>query len=737
VRVEATERRLAALREADAGLVFGRIDNENGESLYIGRVGIDDENHEPLVVDWRAPAAEPFYRATPGQPLGVVRRRHFLLRGRRLVGIEDDLLSVDPGDIGGDIGDIGDIGGDIGDIGGEAAGDGRAGPVGRQLVLVGEAALLASLSRARTGRMADIVATIQREQDEIIRASLPGILVVQGGPGTGKTAVALHRAAYLLYTHRFPLERAGVLLVGPNRIFLRYIERVLPALGEHTVTFSTPATLLPAIRAVGSERGLAAQVKGDVRMAAVLARAVRQRQRPLPRAATIPFGNHLLTLTPEASRRIVNRVKRRRGTHNERRVVFERQLAAHLIEQWREREGDSGPASGNGNGPGEAPLPEGGERRLRRSRPFVEAAERMWPVLTPEALLNDLLGTPALLRLAAGSMLTTEEVAVLERPRQRRSADVTWSEEDVALLDEAAGHLGPVPTGARPAPTDHDSERFIFERALEDVGDVDPLMRADLLDHLARWTAEPAGDDEPDAATRTFGHVLVDEAQDLSPMQARMIGRRCPGGSMTVVGDLGQASRDHSAQTWHDVVAHLPRRRPVRHAELTVNYRTPVEVMDVASRVLAVADPGLTPPRSVRAAGEQPVFTEAGTAPRLPAAAADVARSELARVAGGRVAVIAPEELAETLRTALDLDDAGAAVLEQPIGVYPVNGAKGLEFDAVVVVEPGAIVAERPQGLRALYVSLTRTTRRLHVVSARPLPAPLAAAASAGEAVRS
>ncbi|MFN2504811.1 MAG: ATP-binding domain-containing protein [Acidimicrobiales bacterium] len=690
VRVEVTERRLAALREADAGLVFGRIDGQNGESLYIGRVAISDEDNEPLIVDWRAPAAEPFYRATPGQPLGLVRRRHFLLRGRTLTGIEDDLLAVGGGD--------------------------------DSMVLVGEAALLASLGRARTGRMADIVATIQRQQDEVIRAPLPGILVVQGGPGTGKTAVALHRAAYLLYTYRFPLERSGVLLIGPNRVFLRYIEQVLPALGEDAVTFATPATLLPPMRATGVESEVGARVKGDARMAAVLSRAVSQRQRPLARDATIPLGSHLLTLSPEATRETVDRVKRRRGTHNERRAVFERMVARHLLDDWRRRERLED----------DEPLPEDMERRLRRQQAFVAAVERMWPVLTPEDLLNDLFGVNALLRLAVRKILSPEEWRVLERPRQQRLADVTWTEEDVALLDEAALHLGPVPARARPADVVEEDERALFERSLDAVGPLDDLMRADLLDHLARWTRDSQDDEGPDLATRTFGHLLVDEAQDLSPMQARMIGRRCPGGSMTIVGDLGQASREHAADRWDDVITHLPHRRPPRVAELTVNYRTPVEVMNLAARVLAAATPGLTPPRSVRATGEWPAVTQTSEED-LVETAARVAGSELAQLGDGRLAVIAPIDLVDRLRTELGVVDGGAAALEQPIGVYPVHGAKGLEFDGVVVVEPAAIVDERLHGLRALYVALSRTTRRLHIVHARLLPSPLAGIPANGQ----
>jgi DNA helicase IV len=550
---------------------------------------------------------------------------------------------------------------------------------------------------------------------------LPGILVVQGGPGTGKTAVALHRAAYLLYTHRFPLEWTGVLLVGPNRVFLRYIEQVLPSLGEQTVSFATPSTLLPAVRVGGQDTSEAVRIKGDARMADLLARAVAQRQRPLARSAPVRLGAHVLTLSSHETKPIVHRVKRRRGTHNERRRVFERQLTRLLIDQWWRREGR----------PRDPSVDEDLEYQLHRERAFVDALERMWPLLTPAALLNDLFGVPALLRLAANGVLQPGEWAVLERPRQRRLGDMTFTEDDIALLDEALVHLGPIPARrARRAngETQNPQEDELIERAIAEVGPVDAFMRSDLRDHLAQWARpENGGDDAVDLTTQTFGHVLVDEAQDLSPMQARMVGRHVPGGSMTLVGDLGQGSSDHAATSWDVLVSHLPHRQGTRVVELSVNYRTPVEVMDLAARVLTVAAPGLAPPRSVRSTGELPVVTRAG-AEAIVEAAAGAARAELAEVAGGRAAVIAPEALVGELRSALDVPDAGARALEQPLAVYSVGSVKGLEFDAVVVVEPAAIVAERRNGMRALYVALTRTTRRLHLVHGAPLPAPLAGA---------
>ncbi|MGH9181712.1 MAG: HelD family protein, partial [Acidimicrobiales bacterium] len=604
----------------EAGLVFGRTDDAEGVRRHIGRVAVDDEDHEPLVMDWRAPAAEPFYRATGAHPMGLVRRRHLTLRGRKVVRLDDELLTA-PG----------------------ANGDG--------LVLMGEGALMAALERSRTGRMSDIVATIQAEQDEIVRAPLAGVQVVQGGPGTGKTAVVLHRAAYLLYTHRFPLERAGVLLVGPSQVFLRYIQEVLPALGEDAVTLATPTTL-SAVAARGTEPPRLARLKGDARMARVVAKAVADRQRPLPRPVTILVQGRRLTLTPRESARIVASAKRRPGSHNERRRVVERLVVRHMRGQWQEA--------------GEPILEE---------RPVFEALERMWPVLTPEELLHDLFAFPALVGLAAGGTLSAKEQSMLVRARTASPAEVAWTEADLPLLDEAA--------------------RLLLQ-----------------TDHASGWGT-------------TFGHVLVDEAQDLSPMQLRMLARRCPSGSMTIVGDLAQASGAWAPRSWDDVLAHLRFQRPPRVSELTVNYRTPGEVMELAARVLAAAGTGVKPSRSVRFSGEDPVITSAGPG-RLEPVVAETVASELALMGEGRLAVIAPDRLLDALRAVLPDAVEGTAALDAPVALLGVAQCKGLEFDSVVVVEPAAIVsqadAEGRHGRRGLYLALTRTTRRLNVVHSEPLP---------------
>ena len=327
IRVELSSRRLAALDIGDAPVAFGRLDRTDGERYHIGRLAVFDEEGDPLVVDWRAPVAEPFYRATPAEPLGVVRRRHFQFRGRRLAGIEDELLDREASD---------------------------------DLVLVGEAALLASLERGRTGRMGDIIATIQGEQDAVIRAGLGGALVVQGGPGTGKTAVALHRAAYLLFTYRTRLERQGVLLVGPNTVFLRYVEQVLPSLGEQAVTLATPADLYAGpTRPTGVESPAVAAVKGDRRMARLLERAVATTERPLRRPLSVQFGGHALTVSPAATRRLIEAARRRKGSHNGRRPFVERQLSRMLTASWRRRrgaDGAGGPGRDAGRGGGEGDL---------------------------------------------------------------------------------------------------------------------------------------------------------------------------------------------------------------------------------------------------------------------------------------------------------------------------------------------------------------------------------------------
>ena len=629
--------RLGRLDMGDAALIFGRIDQEaeaGGGRFYIGRVGVWDVDQDPVVVDWRAPVAEAFYRATGPVPMGLERRRHLVSRGRVVVGIEDELF---------------------GDPERFRDGDGNR--------LKGEGALIAALETARTGRLGDIIGTIQAEQDDIIRAPLSGVHAVQGGPGTGKTVVALHRAAYLLYTHRFPLEGQGVLVVGPNRLFLAYIEQVLPSLGEAGVQMATLGDVVGGVRVDDRrEQAEVGRLKGDLRMVRFVSKAVRTRQRPMRADLRIGHGLQWLVLPVEESQRIVDQARRRYRTHNAARKFVEAEFYEALV------------ASGRGDLD-----PEALRERLRGELSVREALEWMWPVLTPAQLLNDLLGSRALIRSADPS-LTTEQVDALYRERVTQPDDLLWTASDAPLLDEARAVLG-----ARPGRREEDT-------------------------------------------VRTYGHIVIDEVQDLSPMDLRMLDRRSLNGSMTVVGDIAQATGAWAHDDWEGILRHLPNRRPpVRH-ELTVGYRIPGPLMDVAARVLAVAAPDLAPPWSVRGDGDPPRFVAlTGEQAEKLDGLAEVVRSELEAVGAGNLAVVTTDSQAADVEDALER--AGIAYgrptrqgLDAQVAVVPVGLVKGLEVDGAVVVEPARMVRERAQGLRALYVALTRATRRVAIVHAEPLP---------------
>ena len=699
--------RLEQLDIGDQALTFGRIDRLTGgpagtpttvdggpdgptETFHIGRLAIHGTDHEPLVVDWRAPVAEPFYRATGRDPLGLVLRRHLAMQGRTVLSVEDERFTAP--------------GGPTDTVEG-ADGVFRAADPGGELIegdlpIGGPAALLAALDRARSGRMTDIVSTIQAEQDEIIRAPLSGVLVVQGGPGTGKTAVALHRAAYLLYTHRFPLERQGVLVVGPNPLFLRYIEQVLPSLGETGVTLSTIAGLVPEIKIKENGPADVARLKGDVRMAKVVSRAVRTRQRPLAEDLLVPYGALVLRLTASDTRTIVEGARRRPGSHNARRRLVEQSVAQVLADRARQTQQRLGVGTSAVTAfPGYEDPSELDEdefdfedfsRKVRRVPELAAGLDRMWPRLSPHELLHDLYGAPPLIAAAGRGILSEEEMTLLRRPRSTSFDDVAWTPADAALVDEARHLLGPRNGGS-------------------------------------------------EEAVRKYGHIVVDEVQDLSPMQLRMLTRRSLAGSMTVVGDIAQATAPWAPTSWDDIVEHLPSRRPARTVELTVSYRTPSEVLAVAARVLAVAAPELTPPRPVRRSGVEPrmvqVFGDDGRATigDLARAVARAASEEVEAVRPGRVAIIAPDALRGPLSDALeasgtpvvDARDLRKGGLSEPLVLLAADSANGLEFDSVVVVEPAVIAGETARGLRTLYVALTRPTQRLTVVSMTTPPAAL------------
>jgi DNA helicase IV len=717
IAVETTHRRLAALDIGDAPLAFGRMDLVDDSTLYVGRLAVDDEDRTPLVIDWRAPVAEPFYRATALEPMGVLRRRHLLTRnGREVIGLDDEVF--DPEAV-------------------EAAG----------LRVVGEGALLAALERNRTGRMADIVATIQTEQDAAVRADLPGVLIVAGGPGTGKTAVALHRAAYLLYTYRARLGSQGVLLIGPSAVFLRYIEQVLPSLGEHEVQLATIGSLKPQLGAHRVDPPEVAAVKGDGRMATVLQRALDDREHPPREEVRVGIDGLRLRISRRECRRILERVKRRRGQHNAQRPLVERMLLDRLVAQYRQAltrthrdvptlEGledfdteasyDSQVAAALQRG--ENP-PREWEReltgRLRRHVEVIKLLERMWPVLSGAELVHDLFSFPGLIRSAADGVLSREEQAGLFRPRSEDVRHVPWTEADVALVDEADALVGPV-EAARPrrksGRTAEDREALDAARSVVRELGLGGFTTADQL--AARYGNGSGAAQDALPELRTFGHVLVDEAQDLTPMQWRMLARRCPSGSMTIVGDFGQASRPGAAKDWDEVLALLPSHDAPRRVTLTVNYRTPAEIMDLANRLLSVAAAGVEPTQSVRRTGRPPSFTRVDD---VVGAAADAARAAVAE--GGTVAVIAPEALHGVLVS--ELEDLGAVAdaaeaLDAPVGVLLPTDAKGLEFDHVVVDEPVQRVRPDSAGLRLLFVTLTRATRSFSVVHSDGLPEALA-----------
>ena len=696
--------RLEQLDIGDQALCFGRIDvaedpiTGEPDSFHIGRLAVSGPEREPLVVDWRAPVAEPFYRATGREPLGLTRRRHLNVKRRQVLGVEDEYFSDEDGTF-------------------RALGEresGRVDPdglVNSDAPIGGPGALFAALGRARSGQMGDIVATIQAEQDEIIRAPLHGALMVQGGPGTGKTAVALHRAAYLLYTHRFPLESQGVLVVGPNPLFLRYIEQVLPSLGETGVTLSTVSGLVKLVQVTAFDASEIALVKGSAVMATVIARAIRLRQRTLREPFEVPYGGLVLRMTPEQSRQIIERALRRDGSHNLRRRFIEAEAVRLFAAVVKRRYGSD-----------DVDLDEEGEldlkelrSQLRQVPEFIALLNRLWPRLSPHELLHDLLGSLPLLNAAAKSHLSDAEIRLLHRSRSASLEEVSWTAADVALIDEALALLGPRHEGAK--------------RRVEVQRDRDGLSWPEGLDGRYALEAQEFSDEE----IRAFGHLVVDEVQDLSPMQLRMLARRSMNGSMTVVGDVAQSTAPWTPAGWSDIERHLTASRAPHLVELTVSYRTPAEVIEMATPVLALGAPAIIPPTPVRRAGVRPTAIHVD-AVAITGAVVAAARAHLDAIGEGRVAVLAEgircaELLQALLEAGLDAVDprvAGSRGLSAPVVVVPVEDSNGLEFDAVTVVQPMGIARrgnEAPgakpttRGLRTLYVAMTRPTRRLTLVT--------------------
>jgi DNA helicase IV len=660
VRVLARE--MNRLNVADHGLCFGRLDSLDGDRSYIGRIGLfdADNEYEPLLLDWRAPAARAFYVATAASPENMRRRRQFHSLGRRLVDITDEVF---------------------GRPGGEERGD---------------AALLAAVNAPRGEGMRDIVATIQAEQDEIIRLDHPGVLVIEGGPGTGKTVVALHRVAYLLYTQREQIERHGVLVVGPNAAFLTYIGRVLPSLGETNVVFMTPGDLLPGLQVSAEDTPDVARLKGSLEILGVLAAAIASHQRLPQDPIEIGLKDVTMRINAETAEWAIQEARESGLPHNEARAVFSEIVTYVLTERaialvgkgWLTRK--DGQAWEN--------MRKDMIAELADNDQFTAALDELWPILTPEMVLAQLLSSRDALEAAGAD------------PALFRAGGDAWTTSDVSLLDELVDLLG----GGTPADDAAERDRkadAAFAAGVLDMmtsredmmDDEDHLIATDLL--YAEDLAERFGESdtrelaERAAADRewTYRHVVVDEAQELSEMDWRVLMRRCPSRSFTVVGDLAQRRSAAGATSWDSILKpYVPGRWVYR--SLTVNYRTPAEIMAVAAAVLAEFAPGVTAPESVRASGVEP-WARQVTEAELPSAIEEFLGDEASR--DGTSVVIGPPDV--------------------PGAVAP-SETKGLEFDAVLVVEPERILADGPRGAADLYVALTRATQRLGVLHRGPLP---------------
>ncbi|MDQ1289567.1 MAG: hypothetical protein QG622_3133 [Actinomycetota bacterium] len=674
--------RLAAVEDR---LAFGRLDLVGGERRYVGRLGLSDDAQRQLLIDWRAPAASAFYQATAAAPDGVARRRHIATKARRVTTIDDELL-------------------DAGAL--ESAG---------LTTVVGEGALVSALTAHRTGRMRDIVATLQAEQDRVVRAPLPGVLVVQGGPGTGKTAVALHRAAYLLYTHRERIARSGVLVVGPSPVFLRYIEQVLPSLGETGVVLMTPGQLYPGVNATVVDRPEVALVKGDLRMAQVLRRAVRARQRVLREPVRLVVDGDGIALRPRVVADARARARQTGRPHNEARTTFVKHLLDDLSAQLaRARSLD--------------PTEEKPElvAELRDHRDVRREINLLWLPLTPSGLLSKIFSRPDRLAEAADPLLTPSERRVLHR-----GPGAAWTVADVPLLDELAEIIGPaveVGIAARAAAARASAERTealsFARKVLEQSGDTDSLLTPEML--ADRFTvggpsltlAERARDDRDWA----FGHAVVDEAQELSPMQWRLLFRRVPSRSITVVGDVAQTGSVAGTSSWASVLDVQARDR-WRVEELTINYRTPAVVMEPAVAVLAAHGIPVKAPQSAREGDWPPssVRLEGTDAAGIAEVAFSVIEEGRRTLDGGRFVVVTSRARRADVGNALAARVRGTENDGQA-EVMSVDDVKGLEFDGVVLVDPAEIVKESRRGVNDLYVALTRPTQLLTVLHLGDLP---------------
>ncbi|MEU5883216.1 ATP-binding domain-containing protein [Spirillospora sp. NPDC047279] len=752
--------RAQALDVADDGLVFGRLDLATREIRYVGRIGVRTGEHDSLVIDWRAPAAEDFYRATPEDPRGVVRRRVLHSRGHAVVDLEDDLLAPE-------------------------AADG--------LTIVGDGAFLASLARTREGAMRDIVATIQREQDEVIRAPADGTVLVRGAPGTGKTAVALHRVAYLLFRHRRRFGSRGVLIVGPNRRFTAYIERVLPSLGEGSASLRSLGDLVEGVTAAVHDSPELARLKGAEPMVRVLRRAVADQAPGAPDELRVVYRGVVVRLDRQRLDKIRNEVHRRsRGSVNAARGRAAELLLEALWQHYTDIGGqdepappgqenlalwegllaadglgelDGGPANGeSSNGDTAAARGPVGKQeaftaRVREQRAFTDFLMAWWPIRRPLDVLAA-LGDPERLRRAAGRELDRTAVEALAASW---AGGGTLSYQDVALLDEIDSLLGSPPRPVRRRGKAREEDPYVVDGVNiltgEEVADDDwePEMR-ELTTSIERLEQSRRVDDGVVEERPEYAHIVVDEAQDLSPMQWRMLGRRGRQASWTIVEDPAQSA-------WEDLDAARTamesalgndqaaggggrsqrrgkgrvRKRPAPpraryEYELTTNYRNSTEIAAVATRVLALALPGARPARAVRASGIDPVVRAVPAAELADAARAAV-EEQLDQVEGTIGLIVplpVPPRAGDGGRPDLFAADGGprpvtwsaadrdrlAAGLPERVQVLDVLEAKGLEFDAAVIVAPETVAAQSPRGLRVLYVAVSRATQRLTVITA-------------------
>jgi hypothetical protein len=628
---------------------------------YVGRIGVRDAEYEPLVIDWRAPAAEPFYRATPSNPMQVTRRRVLHCRGDRVVGIEDDLLDGQNAD--------------------------------QELVVIGEGSLLAALTRARDHTMHDIVATIQAEQDEAIRAPYQGFTMISGGPGTGKTVVALHRAAYLLYSNRRRFESGGVLVVGPSRVFMNYIARVLPSLGEESVTLrSIGAVASDVVRITGdrADDPPTAAVKGSLRMVRLLRRLVHEPPQEVPLELRITVQGNVLVLAAETLTRIRSQVLAHHKLNTGREAAAKELLNA-LWRRWQPYlDGSVDP---------DHEREEFNDRvsELATFRMFLNA---WWPAVSaPGALAR--LADVSLLRRISTPILSDEECELLSSS-YRDATD--WTAADGALLDELVHLLGPMPIAE--------------EEQLSGLPDLDSdipevFTTADLLSPAAR---EP---DPFELPHETYAHLLIDEAQDVSPMQWRMLRRRGGSASWTIVGDPAQSSWPDAHEA-DRAIQEIIGTAPVRHFRMSTNYRSPSEVFDLAAKIVVADFPDADLPTAVRSTGHEPRLLVPAEVvaddPTIPAALITIVRSLLDEV-DGTVGVICPPASRDEL--AAELEQAQLTGAERLAVITPLQ-SKGLEYDAVLVITPDDIVDQSPGGVRALYVALTRPTQRLVTLDAAP-----------------